>query len=271
MTGNYHVGTVVIVVALIVMSTTPTYGGALGKSAGKALAHKIMPARFAVPRRVPTGSARGSLTAAEEAALRKELAKLDAKTLAGIQRRWGRYIEPNKLRAAHASPAKYLSHGKYQKQVTKDLPKLEPGRSKRVVGHYVKPPVNRLYVDRQNPIIVRTTTHERLHQLGSKGYRLRTGEKMTEGTTEFLAARLSRDTNIRGMPVAYSQERRIVEMLAGRVSEKRIAQSYFSGNVLPIKREVDRQLGRGSFDQVLIRLERGEYAAAERILKYGLQ
>lgn len=206
--------------------------------------------------------ARAGLSSAESAALRSELNKLDAKTLRLLEQRYGQFIPADLLAKARARPARFLDRNAYQRKLTSDYPSVPPAQRIAVVGHQKKG----VYVDRNQVLVPRTLAHERIHELSNIGYRLRTGKRMNEGTTEFLAGRVYGQLGIRNMPVGYPEQRRVVEMLASRVGEKRVAQAYFSGKVIPLQRRLDRQLGAGAFDRVMLAMERGNYKTARQIL-----
>ena len=255
-----HIGLVGLISLLLATESYPVDAGGISRSVSKAIGKKI--GNSSVRRVTARQSSMKSMKAAEAAALRRELAKLDQQSLQKIERLYGKYIPANQLKQARASSAKFLNRNAYQKQLHRNYPDLSPQRRANVVGHYEK----RVYVDRNQALLPRNVAHERIHQLGHKGYRIRVGEKLNEGTTEFLASRVYKDLGIRNMPVSYPRQRRVIEMISARVGEKRVARAYFQGDVLPLKRQLDKQLGRGAFDNIAIAVDRGNYKAAEKIL-----
>lgn len=119
-------------------------------------------------------------------------------------------------------------------------------------------------------VLSRTVAHERLHQLGDPRFRGTLGSRLDEGATEHLASRISGDLAIRDLPRAYPAEGRIVQMLEAGVGDQALARAYFRGEMEPLRRAVDRQLGRGALDTISKLTEQGRFQEAEKVLTQGL-
>jgi len=212
-------------------------------------------------------SAVASSKATGAAARRQLLVKLDRQSLNKIESIYGTYIPAERLRMARVSSVKFLNKDTYQKKLLKTYPNIPSKDRVNVVGHYK----GHVYVDSNDITLPRNVAHERIHQLGHQGYRLRVGRDLNEGTTEFLAARVYKDLHLQHVPVGYPLQRQIVEMMSMRVGKKRVARAYFSGRPDLLKNQLDQELGKGAFDKILIYMEKGHYDMAKQLLRNGLR
>lgn len=218
-------------------------------------------------------------TAAGEAAALKRLHKqLDADTLARIEGRYGKLIDPARLSAARRTPTKFMEHDRYQRQLRRNYPSLGSDRSANIKGNHLD---GKTYVDRNQVTLPRTVAHERLHQVSHPLFRSWFGPRINEGATTYLAGRIRgdgalrvqnvrKDLSVERTPQTYPQERRIVDLMAARAGEKRIARAYFQGEpARDLVRDIDRQLGKDTLARVVKHVEAGDFTAAERLLISG--
>jgi hypothetical protein len=227
-----------------------------------------------VGKAVANGAARsvskslGRSTAQVEArALSRVLADLDRSTLAQIERRFGKNLSAEQLRSARQAPTQFLPHDRYQRRLREVYPGLSAAERQQVVGDTTRRP----HVDRNQVLLPRTVAHERVHQLRDPRFRAQVGRGLDEGTTEYLATKVSGDLGIRNLPQGYPAERRVVQMLSARVGDEQIAKAYFKGEVEALRRSVDGQLGTGAFDKVAKLTAEARFAEAEEILKRGVR
>lgn len=59
--------------------------------------------------------------------------------------------------------------------------------------------------------------------------------------------------------------------MTNRVGEKPVARAYFEGDVQSLRRSLDRQLGRGAFDDIVYLTKQNNYKAAAGIIKNGVR
>lgn len=212
-------------------------------------------------------AAKGSIKATRtNPALRQQLRRLDMQALSRIESRYGAHINPSRMAQAKANPTTFLSHPGYQRQLQRSYPNMPAKQRPSVVGNYVG---GKTYVDRNQVLVPRITAHERIHSLADPRFRMRTGGRLDEGMTEFFASRTYSDLHIRNMPAAYPQQRKVVEMMAARVGDQSLARAYFGGNVTHLQKQLDGQIGRGSFRSIVRAVEMGRHDEAVRILRYS--
>jgi hypothetical protein len=238
--------------------------GALGKSLAKTVAGRLAKA----PAKNPLKGDAAAKAAAERerAALARELRRLDVETIEGIERRYGTHIAPQRLNQARATPGRLLNHEDYQQQLRRAYPELPASRRENVLGNYVE---GRVYVDRNQVRVPQVTAHERLHQLADPRFRQEAGNRLEEGVTQHFAGRIYGDLGLKDLPRIYPDEGRVVQMLEARVGEQQLVQAYFRGETDALRRGLDRQLGSGSFDDMVRALQHGDFRRAEALLKYG--
>ena len=253
-----------LVPALFIMAQAvtgqPAVAGAVSKTFRQSIAKKLVKAPA------------GTLSKAEVAALRREVAKLDKSTLDRITSIYGGYIPKNTIRAARKQPTNFYSKEEYRAILKKAYPWLSDAEIKSIHGNTIGKTVMSTHVDKNQPLLPRIVAHERLHQLSAhSGVRERIGYGMDEGMTEYLASKVYKDMYIDGLPKYYPDQVKVVQMLSALVGEDKIARAYFrGGNALRILREdVDRQLGKGAFDSISSLMDRGKYQDAMKVITRG--
>ena len=240
-------------------------GAAVGRTAVRGVAGKGAVSGTLASQAAKASSAH-ALSAAERRAYAKVLREIDQGTLAKIEQQFGEHIPVGRLKEARVVPTAFLSHEQYQARLKSVYPQLTPAERRQVVGDLLGRP----YADRNQVPLSRTLAHERLHQLRDPRFRGTLGRGLDEGTTEHLASRISGDLGIRDLPKGYPAERRIVEMLSARVGDRTLGRAYFRGEIEPLRRTVDGQLGKGALDSVAKLTAQGRFGEAEEILKHGL-
>jgi hypothetical protein len=249
------------------MAPNAAEGGSLIRNTSKAAVERFWraPARRAVAVK-PAGAAAKATGEREAAALREQLRRLDDDTLGRIERRYGTHIAPERLGQARTTQTRFLEHEAYQDQLRRSYPALPPNRREGVLGNYVE---DKIYVDRNQVRVPRVTAHERLHQLSDPRFRPLTGSRLDEGLTEHFARRIHGDLGLKDLSPIYPNEGRVAQMLEARVGEPLLARAYFRGETKALRQEIDRQLGAGTFDDMVRTLERRDYQGAEALLKSG--
>jgi hypothetical protein len=115
--------------------------------------------------------------------------------------------------------------------------------------------------------------HEKLHQKSQSAF----SSRLNEGVTELRARELSggigrlREIDDRGReiprtPSDYEREVAVADKLTHLVGDEPVNQAYFGGDSERIETEVDDVLGKGSYRELGLVLERRDYTTANRIL-----
>lgn len=217
-----------------------------------------------IAKRIAQGAGAAAVTAAERQALARLWIELDRRSLTAIERRYGRTIGQERLRKAAESPAAVMQRSEFDSHLRRVSPELSESERGRILGFYFD---RRVVVDGNQVQLPLTMAHERLHQLSHPRFRNRLGESLDEGVTEAFARNIYGDLAVRDAASVYLEERRVVSMLGARVGETRLAQAYFRGEIGVLEREIDSQLGRGSFMRLSQALRSGDIARAEAILR----
>lgn len=255
-----------VYVALVAVPS-PTNAGVFSSTISKAAARKAA-ARQSVAK-VNAGQYRKSpaFTREETAAMQRQLHELDRNVVARIEARYGQYIPSGKLQASAKCDTCFLDRRAYDEHLRRADPTLSAADRQAILGYFKD---GKMYVNKGERQIQATVSHERLHQLSHGEFRTRAGRSIDEGLTEHFSGRIYRDLSLKDAPVVYLREQRLIQMMQARVGEEQLATAYFSGNTRTLQRSLDDQLGRGAFDKVVRRAERGDFAGAERILLNGL-
>ncbi len=235
----------------VAFSIMPADAGSLNRSISREIAERI------------TG--RQTMQVAEREALERILRDLDARVLRQLEARYGKYIPAEVLESAQQKPATFLEHASYQEWLRRAYPDVSSTRLQGVVGD-THPITNGVTVDRNQALLDRLLSHERLHQLSHARFRQSFGEGFDEGVTDYLAAQVSKDLNISDIAIGYPGERELTGMLAARVGDDAVAKAYFRGDFDGLAQELDDQLGAGSFSALQRHLQREDHAAARALL-----
>jgi len=203
------------------------------------------------------------LEKSEEAALRRELERLDRQILERIERRLGEYIPKERLECAKGQKPQFLEHEDYLKYLKREH-NYGPKEGKRIVGDYFR---GEIHIDREHPLVPKTLAHERLHQLRDERFEEFCGRSLHEGLTEYLARQISPDPQIKDLGECYPNERRLVEMLFARAGDDPLKRAYFQGDWQPLKQRIDGDLGEGALEKVVQAAKQEHYEEAERLLK----
>ncbi len=242
-----------------------TDAGALGKSVAKAAAARLgrTTGRATIIPRIAKTNTAGVIYESERTALQQQFRRLDRQALARIEKRFGAYIDPQRMQHARSTQTRFLNHDNYQRQLSHTYPDLPASTRQNIIGNYVN---GRTYVDRNQMLVPRTLAHERIHQLADPRIRQHVGSRLDEGMTEYFAGRIYGDLWIRDLPTVYPGQRRIVQMIVSRLGERPLARAYFGGEAGVLRKQMDRQLGTGAFENIVREMERGNYGAVAKIL-----
>jgi len=194
--------------------------------------------------------------------LREYLREMDRRITDSIQRRFGDQVPVSKIEQVRKTPAEFVSSQQYQEHL--DRLGIRHESNQRVLGDING---DKVTVDREQYLVPRTLTHERLHQLSHPLYRSMLGNNMYEGTTEYLSSKVYGDLHIADAGKCYPQQVRIMEMLHARVGDDTIGRAYFKGDWTGLKDEVDKQLGDGTFAEIVDRTQQGKFSEAERLIQ----
>jgi len=204
---------------------------------------------------------------AEMTALKKQLTSLDRQTMDQIERHYGSYISKSVMRNARSTPTSFYDAKSYGEYLLRVHPSISSAERKQMLGHSFN---NKTYANQNHIELPQTVVHERFHQLSNRQYFEKGGERLSEGTTEYLTTKIYPGLHLKDIPAVYPREKKVVEMIALRIGDKRLAKAYFQGDMISLERSLDAQLGKGSFKAVTKAMELKQFDTAENILKYGL-
>ena len=196
--------------------------------------------------------------------LEKQHRELDSSVWHTLDRDFGRDIGEDRLREAREHSTRFQTHIEYQNGLRAAYPDLAEGDSQSIVGD-LRDGRDR-HVDAEQPELPRTVAHEQLHQLNNGNFRREFGDRIDEGTTEHLSREAIPGLNIRDLPEGYPAEERFVGMLEARVGPA-LSHAYFSGDVEPMRKEFDAQLGDGALERFAALARQGRLDEAINLLK----
>ena len=243
-------GTTVLILALGV-SMSPLEAGGLSRALSKALYGRLVTKETAIQ--------------AEKIAYERILRDLDKKSLQALERRFGSEIPHDALVAARRSPSTFQDKSSYEIWLKRAYPDVSRQQLRGVVGD-THPLTNGVTVNRNQVTLVRTLTHERVHQLSHPGFRASFGRAFDEGVTDYLASRVSKDLHIASVAVGYPAERDIASMVAAVAGEKTLAKAYFKGEFEDLARALEVELGPGGFGKFRNLVRRGDLDATRQLL-----
>lgn len=261
----------VILTGCITCFSFPSYGGVLASTASKAAAKKAA-LRQSSTNALRTKSAATSgvikgVSKEESAALQRQLHAMDKNAVARIEQRYGDYIPVGRFRESVTCSTCFMNSHAYDVHLRQTYPKLSAEQRKAILGDFKN---GRIYVQSESKDLQKTVAHERFHQMSHRDFRSQAGSRLDEGFTEYFTGKTYRDLHIVDRPTVYPNEQRLVQMMHARTGEGPLATAYFNGNTVPLRSELDRQLGHGAFQRIVTLAQRGEFAAAERLLINGL-
>jgi hypothetical protein len=198
----------------------------------------------------------------EERLMDHQLKEMDRHVVNRIEHSYGRHVPQARLERAREQPVHFLHHPEYLQHL-KQI-NAEPKERKKIVGDYSE---GEAWVDQDEQGKMKTVAHERLHQLSDPLYRSIFGERLDEGTTEYLARNVTGNPQLANEWKAYSSETRLMEMLSARVGDEPIEEAYFQGDWVGFKATVDKQLGDGALAEISSLAEQGKYAEAREVIK----
>ncbi len=199
----------------------------------------------------------------EAAAMERQYRQLDESVLNTLDRKFHGDITEDRLRDARTRPTHFESDADYQRGLESVYPTLSDQERKGIVGDLrngTEP-----YVDGDRPDLPQTVAHERLHELSDPEFRDRFGAGLDEGATEHLAREAVPGLHIKDQPEAYPEEERLVGMMEARVGPA-VERAYLNGDIQPLKRELDAQLGDGAFDELAKLTSEGRLNEAEKLI-----
>ena len=198
----------------------------------------------------------------EEQAMERHLKELDRWTVDRIDKRFNGYVSSDQMEKIRSEPAHFLYHREYYEHLRECG--IKPEEGKIVVGDASE---HEVYVDREHVLVPRTLVHERLHQLSSDGYKGLMGDKLYEGTTEYLARNAVGDPHLVDAGEGYPRETRLIETLSSRVGDDAIMKAYFQGDIRDLTRRVDKDLGDGAMARIANLVKEGRLEEAEALAK----
>jgi len=196
--------------------------------------------------------------------MEKQHRELDSSVTHTLERNFGRDIGEDRLREAREHSTKFQNHIEYQNGLKAAYHDLAEGDSENIVGD-LRDGLDR-HVDAEQPELPRTVAHEQLHQLSNGIFRHEFGKRIDEGTTEHLSREAIPGLHIRDLPEGYPDEERFVGMLEARVGPT-LAHAYLSGDLGPMRKEFDAQLGDGALEQFAGLTRQGRLDEAIDLLK----
>lgn len=198
----------------------------------------------------------------EEQAMERHLKELDRWTVDRIDKRFSGYVSSDQMEKIRSQPAHFLYHREYYEHLRECGVKPEKGKT--IVGDASE---HEVYVDREHVLVPKTLVHERLHQFSSKGYKGLMGEKLYEGTTEYLARDAVGDPHLVDVGEGYPRETRLIETLSARVGDDAIKKAYFQGDIRDLTTRVDRDLGDGAMARIANLAKQGRLEEAEALVR----
>lgn len=198
----------------------------------------------------------------EELAMERCLWETDRRVLDDIERRFGSYIPKSRLELVRKQPVHFLRHQEYQEHLRKNG--IEVKENVNTLGDIHR---NEACVDQEHVLVPKTLAHERIHQLSDNLYGSMLGNRMNEGTTEYLASKIRGDLHLINVGHCYPEETRIVEMISARVGDDTIGKAYFQGDWVGLKSRVDEQLGDGALAEISRLTEQRKYEEAKEVIK----
>jgi len=164
----------------------------------------------------------------------------------------------------------YRNGSEFDREVQRRHPGLTPGEVWRIEGFYDLPS-NQAYV-RDTGDTLETATHEKLHQKSRSELPTRLNEGMTEHFTRkelgpFVDLKTfdSRGSEIPKPGSDYIKDALIVGKLEATIGPGPMHKAYFEGNTVALRRETDRALGDGTYEQLVQALENRDYEKANRL------
>lgn len=124
-----------------------------------------------------------------------------------------------------------------------------PDNADQVLG-YSKGLEEPAHVATDNLEFVRTTYHERLHQMAHPGVERELGSRLDEGITEDLAIEMAGAAAIEEGYECYPQEREVAHELREACGDNAIESAYFEGNTQELRQCLDRNLGDGGLERL---------------------
>lgn len=199
----------------------------------------------------------------EAAAMERLHRQLDDSVLNTLERKFPGDVTEDRLRDARTHPTHFEGDAEYQRGLESEYPKLSEQERQGIVGDLrngTEP-----YVDRDRPDLPQTVAHERLHELSDPEFRDKFGADLDEGTTEHLAREAVPGLHLKDQPEAYPEEERLVGMMEARVGPA-VERAYLSGDIQPLKRELDAQLGEGALEELAKLTSEGRLTEAEKLI-----
>jgi hypothetical protein len=196
--------------------------------------------------------------------MEKQHRELDLSVLRTLDSDFGRDIGEDRLREAREHSTRFQNHIEYQNGIKVAYPDVPEGERESIVGD-LRDGSDR-HVDAEQPELPRTVAHEQLHQLSSGNFRREFGVRINEGTTEHLSREAIPGLHIRDLPEGYPDEERFVGMLEAKVGPA-LAHAYLSGDLGPMRKEFDAQLGDGALERFAGLTRQGKLDEAAAFLK----
>jgi len=260
-TRSVTLGAALAIAATVAAFSPAAVLGGVFSTLAKSAANKTL-ARD-VERAAVGRAAADAARASAGAAMRRQLEGLDRKTLDTIAKRYGIYMDRQRLARAQGCRSCFLPDEAFDRALARANPELSAAERRQIVGYYQDQTV----VNMNSRHLTRTVAHERLHQLASPAFRQRGGAVLDEGATEYFAARIYPGMGLPEYGPAYPESFRLFERLSARFGEERLAKAYFSGRVDELARAVDGELGRGAFASIARAAEAHRFDEAMQIVR----
>ncbi len=192
------------------------------------------------------------------------LRRMDRGVLEGIQKRYGKHIPPERLERARSSDTEFVSKARYERLLRTKYG-LQESEASRVLGHF-DPAENKTWVSDSRPLTLKRVAHERIHQLGHPKSEAELGRPLYEGLTQVLAVEAAGDPQLKGDPSVYPREVRVTHMLRALAGPDAAERAYFAGDTAALRTRIDRQLGTGSFLEVIRLSGQGRWEDVEQLI-----
>lgn len=186
-----------------------------------------------------------------------------------------RDLSPEKRRN-DAGNFHYRDSREFDRELRRREPGASPSDAQRTEGFF-DPRDNQAYV-RDTGDTLERATHEKLHQKSKSELPTRLDEGMAEHFTRKelggFADLKTFDSRGREIPKPvsdYRNESQIVGKLEATIGSDTLHNAYFKGDAAGLRRETDRALGDGAYEQLTQALEKRDYESANRLFQKEME
>lgn len=192
-----------------------------------------------------------------EAGCRHQMEKYLRETdQAAVEQLAGRFqdrVPPERIEAMRELPTAYEDRQTFESRYLEKAGGAS-GPDERVLG-YSRGLEEPAHVATDNLEFVRTTYHERLHQMAHPGIEQELGSRLDEGITEDLAIEVAGEASIHEGYESYPHECAVAHELRERCGADAIERAYFEGDTQELRQCLDRTLGPGGLERLRTTLD----------------